>query len=97
MRSLLITLPCADQTESGSTTAAGNPASSVQYPDIRSETRFAVNTATAAHWLMRERQTLRIWACKDNGPIRPIRINGRLAWPVAKIRRILGVESQLEG
>jgi hypothetical protein len=25
----------------------------------------------------------------ENGPIRPVRINGRLAWPVAAIRALL--------
>ncbi len=55
------------------------------------ETRAAVDTETAAHHLIRQPQTLRIWACRENGPLRPIRINGRLAWPVADIRRLLGV------
>lgn len=27
----------------------------------------------------------------ENGPLRPIRVHGRLAWPVAEIRRLLGV------
>jgi hypothetical protein len=50
----------------------------------------AINTATAAHYLNRRPQTLRAWACHEDGPLRPIRINGRLAWPVAEIRRLLG-------
>jgi hypothetical protein len=41
--------------------------------------------------LSREPQTLRVWACRENGPIRPMRINGRLAWKVADLRRLLGV------
>ena len=55
------------------------------------ETRPAVDTAAAAHYLSRRPQTLRAWACLENGPLRPIRICGRLAWPVAEIRRLLGV------
>ena len=27
----------------------------------------------------------------ENGPLRPIRINGRLAWNVSELRRVLGV------
>jgi hypothetical protein len=27
----------------------------------------------------------------ENGPLRPMRINGRLAWNVAEIRAVLGV------
>ena len=55
------------------------------------ESRAAVDTRTAAHHLLRAEQTLRIWACRENGPLRPIRINGRLAWPVAELRKLLGV------
>jgi len=53
------------------------------------ETRETVETDTAAYHLNRKPQTLRAWACLENGPIRPLRINGRLAWRVADIRRLL--------
>lgn len=53
------------------------------------ETRSAVDTATAAFHLSRRPQTLRGWACKEDGPLRPVRVNGRLAWPVAELRRVL--------
>ena len=36
-------------------------------------------------------QTLRCWASREDGPLRPMRINGRLAWKVADLRRVLGV------
>ena len=62
-----------------------------RFPSLDSETRPAVDTATAAHWLLRKQQTLRSWACFENGPLRPVRVHGRLAWPVAEIRRMLGV------
>lgn len=55
------------------------------------ETRSVVDTLTAAHHLNRQPQTLRIWAAKENGPLRPARVHGRLAWPVAEIRRLIGV------
>lgn len=42
-------------------------------------------TETAAKELNRKPQTLRKWACLESGPIRPIRINGRLAWRVTDI------------
>ena len=58
---------------------------------LTAETRAAVDTATAAHHLSRRPQTLRGWACHEDGPLRPLRINGRLAWPVADLRRVLGV------
>ena len=55
------------------------------------ETRPTVNTAAAAHYLHLAQQTMRIYACKETGPIRPIRINGRLHWETKKIRALLGV------
>lgn len=58
------------------------------------ETRAAIPTDAAAHHLNRKPQTLRAWACLENGAIRPIRINGRLAWPVAAIRAALGEKAQ---
>ena len=54
-------------------------------------TKPNATTAECAFYFDRKPQTLRIWACHENGPIRPIRVNGRLAWPVAEIKRILGV------
>ncbi len=61
------------------------------YLPLEQVTRPTLITKEAAYYLNREEQTLRIWACKENGAIRPIRINGRLAWPVADIKRVLGV------
>lgn len=51
--------------------------------------RDALPTAEAAHVLTRKGQTLRKWACLENGPIRPVRINGRLAWRVADLATLL--------
>jgi hypothetical protein len=49
----------------------------------------AVTTAVAAKALNRKPQTLRTWACTGTGPIAPVRINGRLAWPVDAIATLL--------
>lgn len=57
---------------------------------LEQETRAAVDTATAAHHYIRRPQTLRAWASSEDGPVRPIRINGRLAWLVSDIRRVVG-------
>lgn len=70
---------------------ARNSAAAAQFPPLDRETRSAVDTETAAFHLSREPQTLRVWACKENGPLRPLRVHGRLAWPTAEIRRLLGV------
>jgi len=63
----------------------------VQLTPLAQESRAAVTTGEAARHLNRAQQTLRIWAMREHGPIRPLRINGRLAWPVSELRRVLGV------
>jgi hypothetical protein len=55
------------------------------------EQRSHVDTASAAYHLGRKSQTMRVWASTEKGPIRPVRISGRLSWPVAEIRRLLMV------
>lgn len=53
--------------------------------------RDMLTTNEAAPVINRAPQTLRKWACFENGPIRPVRINGRLAW------RVIDLISLLEG
>ncbi|GMV00532.1 MAG: hypothetical protein AMXMBFR52_01880 [Burkholderiales bacterium] len=59
------------------------------YPPIKIESRTHVPTDCAPYHLLRALQALRIWACTDDGPIRPVRSHGRLAWRTADIRRLL--------
>lgn len=59
--------------------------------DLELETRTVVNTERAAYYLNRKSQTLRGWACHEDGPLRPLRINGRLAWPVSDLRKCVGL------
>lgn len=50
-----------------------------------------LSTNDAAFYLNRRPQSLRLWACGQRpAPIQPRRINGRLAWPVAEIRALVG-------
>ena len=51
--------------------------------------RDTVTTHEAAATINRTPQTLRKWACLENGPIRPIRIFGRLAWKVSDLQALL--------
>lgn len=62
----------------------------ITIPPLEVVTRPTVNTTAAAHYLNRRPQTLRGWACHENGPLRPLRIHGRLAWSVKEIRALLG-------
>ena len=79
------------QTETHHSPQALEPAAS-QFVPLELENRPAVGTAAAAHYLNRQPQTLRGWASAEVGPLRPIRINGRLAWKTAELRALLGVQ-----
>ena len=71
-------------------TKARQQATYQSFTPLAQEQRTHVDTATAAHHLSRKPQTLREWAITGH-PIMPRRINGRLGWPTAEIRRLLGV------
>jgi hypothetical protein len=60
-----------------------------RFPPLELVTSPAVDTEAAAFYLNRKPQTLRVWACKENGPLRPIRVNKRLAWLVSELRKTL--------
>lgn len=51
--------------------------------------RDTLPTHEAAATINRAPQTLRKWASLECGPIRPIRINGRLAWRVSDLKSLL--------
>lgn len=64
-----------------------------QWPPLEHVTSPAVGTPQAAYYLNRKPQTLRGWACAESGPLRPVRLHGRLAWRTADIRRLLGEQA----
>jgi hypothetical protein len=66
------------------------PPPHVHYPPLETVTRSHVNTETAAYYLSKRPQTLRKYAMTGH-PIKPVRFNGRLSWPVDSIRRALGI------
>ncbi|MDL2336274.1 MAG: DNA-binding protein [Pseudomonadota bacterium] len=70
---------------------ASNGKSRSHLTPLDQEARAYLPTAEAAPHLGRAPQTLRKWACHELGPLRPRRVNGRLAWAVADIRRVMGV------
>jgi len=67
-----------------------------QYPALVLENRTVVDTNAAAFHLGRKPQTLRKWACQEDGPLRPVRIMGRLGWNVADILRIVSEGSAVK-
>lgn len=61
-----------------------------QFTPLNQELRDAVTTAEAAFHLNRKPQTLLIWSCKELGPIRPIKVCGRLMWRTNDLRKLVG-------
>jgi len=61
-----------------------------KYPPLSAVTNPNVPTEQAGFYLDRRPQTMRIWALTGH-PIMPRRVNGRLAWPVSEIKRLLGM------
>ena len=61
-----------------------------EFSPLESVTSQTVEGA-AAFYLNDHPRPLRGHACHEDGPIRQLRITGRLAWPVAKPRSVLGV------
>lgn len=51
--------------------------------------RTHLTTREAAKALMRQEATIRKWAFTKTGPVQPVRINGRLAWPADQIAALL--------
>lgn len=83
-------LPALDS--SGSHLIATSQLAPNQFVPLELEQRQNVPTDVAAAHLNRAKQTLLVWATATyrNPPITPVRINGRLAWPVAAIKRVTG-------
>lgn len=62
-----------------------------QFQPLEQVTRPNLKTEEAAHYLNRRPQTLRAWACLENGPIRPRRVGGLLAWNTSEVKALAGV------
>ena len=65
------------------------PAAGTSCSSSASDLPSVLNTADAAAVLNRRPQTLRKWASLGIGPIRPVRIGGRLAWKVSDLALLL--------
>ena len=61
------------------------------YPPLDSITKPNLTTGETAYYLNRRPQTLFGWACHEDGPMRPTRINGRLAWSTSTVKALAGV------
>ena len=68
-----------------------------QFQPLEQVTRPNLTTAETAFYLNRKPQTLRAWACLENGPIRPRRVGGLLAWNTSEVKALAGVTNNQKG
>lgn len=61
----------------------------MEIKSTRTDLPEILTTNEAAPFINRRPQTLRKWAAFENGPIRPLRIHGRLAWRVSDLMNLL--------
>ena len=62
-----------------------------QYQPLELVTRPVLTTKELCHYANIAEQTAWAWACKESGPVRPIRIGRRLGWPTAAVKKLCGV------
>jgi hypothetical protein len=56
------------------------------------ETRYSIDTRTAAAYLGLAENTLRIWSSTQRGPLAPVKVGNRLRWKTDAIRSLLNGE-----
>jgi len=61
------------------------------HPPLALVNKPNLTTAELAYYLNRRPQTLRGWACNEDGPIRPKRVGGLLAWSTVEAKALAGV------
>ncbi len=61
------------------------------FPPLALVTKPNLTTGELAYYLNRRPQTLRGWACNEDGPIRPKRVGGLLAWSTVEAKALAGV------
>ena len=64
-----------------------------QFPPLESVTKPNLTTREMAFYSNMAEQTWRVKACYDTAPegLRPLRVCGKLAWPTAGAKKLLGV------
>ena len=79
-------------TEAGSSATARSAAlEESKYPPLERVTKPLLTTGELCHYANIRPQTAWVWACKESGPLRPIRIGRRLGWPTTAVKKLCGV------
>lgn len=63
------------------------------YPPLEQQNKPALSTDELCFYIGVKPQTARVWACKESGPLRPIRLPGSalLRWSTVELKALLKV------
>lgn len=64
---------------------------SADFPSLETVTKPNLTTKEFCHYANLAEQTAWLYACKETGPIRPIRIGRKLNWPTNEVKKLCGV------
>ena len=62
-----------------------------QFPPLEEVTKPLLTTDEYCHYSNYKKQTVWLHASTERGPVRPIRVGGRLGWPTKAVKQLLGV------
>lgn len=79
-------------TEAENSATARRAALEPRYAPLEMVTKPLLTTGELCHYTNIAQQTAWLWACKESGPVRPVRIGRRLGWPTAAVKKLCGVE-----
>lgn len=66
-------------------------AQKTEFPPLEQVTKPVLTTSEFCFYTNLAKQTAWLWACKEHGKVRPVRIGGRLGWPTRATKELLGV------
>lgn len=78
-------------TAENSNASRGAASTTATFPPLVEVTRPNLTTKEVAFYTNMAEQTWREYACYERGPIRPVRICGRLNWPTNAVKELCGV------
>lgn len=61
------------------------------FPPLEQVTKPNLTTKEFCFYTNLAEQTAWLYACKESGPVRPIRIGRRLNWPTLAVKQLCGV------
>lgn len=61
------------------------------FPPLEAQTKPLLTTKEYCYYANFAEQTAWIHACKQTGPVRPVKVGRKLGWPTAAVKALCGV------